>query len=448
MVNQHRGEIEAVLDGKIVTPDELVDSGEAELFTLTRAQETELPAAAKLLFVEGDADYRQAAVEARRRVVNSERVASTNLPIAMSASHAQATAETWLQEAWVARETASFTLPPSRMALEPTDLLTLDIGEQDFTLRLTAVSEGYAQRIDAKGIDAGVFEPTRTPVRRRPFQLPSIYGKPTTTFLDLPLLRADFAPHVGYVAATAEPWPRSIAFHRSPTTTGYRLNTITAARATMGMTDNLFFSGPVHRFDRSNQLFVTLDYGELESVTEEALLNGANFAALENDDGEWEVLQFMNADLVAPAKYRLTAFLRGQFGTEGAMRNPLALGARFVLLDSAVTAVDMTPDEVGLALSWKYGPSVTDIDDASYVTATHAFAGIGLRPLSPVHLQGKRNPANGDWTFSWTRRTRVGGDSWQSVEVPLGEDAESYLIEILDGDDAVRTVELGVTTFH
>ena len=284
-------------------------------------------------------------------------------------------------------------------------------------------------------------------VRSRPFQLPSIYGKPATAFLDLPLLRADFAAHVGYVAATAEPWPGSIAFYRSPTTTGYRLNTIAAARATMGITDNTFFTGPAYRYDRSNQLFVMLDYGELESVTEDALLNGANFAALQNGDGEWEVLQFKDAELVAPAKYQLTTFLRGQFGTESAMRDPLAPGARFVLLDSAVTAVDMTPDEIGLALSWKYGPSVTDIDDAAYVTATHAFVGTGLRPLSPVHLQGKRNPANGDWTFVWTRRTRVGGDSWQSVEVPLGEDAETYLLEIFDSGDAVRMIELEEPAF-
>ena len=35
---------------------------------------------------------------------------------------------------------------------------------------------------------------------------------------------------------------------------------------------------------------------------------------------------------------------------------------------------------------------------------------------------------------------RIGGDSWDSVEVPLGEDAERYEIDILDGSDVVRTL--------
>ena len=34
----------------------------------------------------------------------------------------------WLQEAWAARERASFALPPSRLALEPGDVVTLDAG--------------------------------------------------------------------------------------------------------------------------------------------------------------------------------------------------------------------------------------------------------------------------------------------------------------------------------
>ncbi|MGI8724526.1 MAG: hypothetical protein ACR2J1_04025 [Methyloceanibacter sp.] len=49
-----------------------------------------------------------------------------------------------------------------------------------------------------------------------------------------------------------------------------------------------------------------------------------------------------------------------------------------------------------------------------------------MRPLSPVHLRGKRDPSTTDCTFLWMRRTRIGGDSWQSVEVPLGEDVEAW----------------------
>jgi hypothetical protein len=38
------------------------------------------------------------------------------------------------------------------------------------------------------------------------------------------------------------------------------------------------------------------------------------------------------------------------------------------------------------------------------------------------------------------RRTRIGGDSWETPEVPLGEDVESYEVDVLDGASVVRTL--------
>ncbi len=185
------------------------------------------------------------------------------------------------------------------------------------------------------------------------------------------------------------------------------------------------------------------------SVTEEALLNGANYAAIENEDGEWELIQFQTATLVAPATYDLSVLLRGQGGTERAMRDPVAAGARFILINSAVTPVNLRPDEVGLALNYKFGPASESLDEPSYGAEAHAFQGLGLRPLAPVHLQGKRNPANGDWTFVWTRRTRIGGDSWAGLEVPLAEELELYQLDILasPGGAVKRTVETTSPTY-
>jgi hypothetical protein len=107
-------------------------------------------------------------------------------------------------------------------------------------------------------------------------------------------------------------------------------------------------------------------------------------------------------------------------------------------LNDAATRVDMGPDEVGLDYTWRCGPANRNIDDASYLQTTHAFHGLGLRPLSPMHVQGSRSA--GDLAVSWARRTRIGGDSWDAVEVPLAEDTESYEVDILDGSDVVRTL--------
>jgi hypothetical protein len=98
----------------------------------------------------------------------------------------------------------------------------------------------------------------------------------------------------------------------------------------------------------------------------------------------------------------------------------------------------MSPDDIGLAFNWRFGPASRDIGHASYVAATHAFTGAGLRPYSPVHVRGTRT--GGDLTIAWTRRTRVGGDAWSAADVPLAEESERYEIDILDGSTVKRTI--------
>ena len=50
---------------------------------------------------------------------------------------------------------------------------------------------------------------------------------------------------------------------------------------------------------------MTLTQGELASITEEALLAGGNLAAVENADGDWELIQFQTAELVEAGTYDL-----------------------------------------------------------------------------------------------------------------------------------------------
>lgn len=63
----------------------------------------------------------------------------------------------------------------------------------------------------------------------------------------------------------------------------------------------------------------------------------------------------------------------------------------------------------------------------------------GLRPWRPCHAR-RLNLPGGDIALSWTRRTRAfAGDNWALTEVPLGEAAEGYEIDILNGATVVRS---------
>ncbi len=258
-------------------------------------------------------------------------------------------------------------------------------------------------------------------------------------FLDLPLIRGDEPPYAGYVAAAQQPWPGRIAFYRSPESANFLLEAVAVAPAVTGVTLDALPAAPTSRFDRASRFRVRLDLGSLASVTELALLSGANIAALENPAGGWEVLQFQSAVLVGPSTYELSLLLRGQAGSEEAMGAPLEAGARFVLLDAAVTPVDLAPDEVGLVYTWLCGPPSRSFDSPSFVEASHAFQGRALVPFSPAHVRGVRS-AGGDLVVTWVRRTRIGGDSWDTVDVPLGEESERYEVDVLDGTNVKRTL--------
>jgi len=436
IVFAHRGAAEPAAQ---LSPDDLVETrASAPLSTLTRAQETDLPASAKITYIAAGGDYPAAVEEARRLAGRSGRVALAELPIALDAEQAAAIAEVWLFEAWAARERAQFSLPPSRLALEPGDVVDFAANGRSHLLRITEIGEHGVRDIEARGLDPDVYTDAPGATRGQGGGVTVIVGQPFVVFLDLPLLRGDEPPAAGYVAAAQSPWPGPIAVYRSPETSGFQLEAMALAPAVTGVTLDPLPAGATSRLDRATSVRVRLDSGALASVTELALLGGANLAAVRSDDGQWEVLQFLSAVLTAPATYTLTGFLRGQTGTEHAMRSPLAAGARFVLVDGAVARIDMTDDEIGLAFNWKCGPANRDIGSPNYVQLAHTFVGEGLKPLSPVHVRGAR--ASGDLSLTWVRRTRMGGDSWDGVDVPLAEDEEAYEIDILDGSTVKRTI--------
>jgi hypothetical protein len=196
-----------------------------------------------------------------------------------------------------------------------------------------------------------------------------------------------------------------------------------------GKTLFAFYNGILSLFDEINQLIVEVREGAvLSSVSELEVLAGKNACAVRNADGEWEVLQFQNAELIGTRQYRLTKLLRGQLGTEAQMRAPVAAGADWVLLNEAIGQVSMGYSDINLSFYWKDGPYNRSIADSSYNTRQLAFKGIGLRPYSPTHFRLRK--VGTSLVLTWVRRTRVGGDNWDVNEVPLAEDYERYDVEI------------------
>jgi hypothetical protein len=436
LVFRHRSQVSSALNLII---DDLVEATPgADLVRLTRGQEADLPASAKITYIGATSDYAQAVAEARRQSDTTGRVSTASLPLVLNADQAASIAESLLFDAWSARERATFTVPPSRLALEPGDAVTLATGGQSRLLRITDLGDHGARDLEARSVDPSVYNAGPALVRASTAQPPVSSGEPLVAFLDVPLLHADDPAHTGYVAATQVPWPGPIAVYRAPEQSGFALKATLPLPATTGMTLSALSPGPEGRLDHANKITIELDRGELTATTDLGLLAGANLSAIETAPDTWELLQFRDARLVATRTYELSVLLRAQRGTEQRLDLTVSAGARFVLLDSAIAPVDMSQDDVGLDFTWQSGPASREIGHPSYAMTTHTFRGVGLRPFSPAHLRASRS--QGDIKITWSRRTRIDGDSWDMPDVPLGEDSERYEIEIRAGTTIKRTL--------
>ena len=392
----------------------------------------------RLGFVGAEADYDVEFEEAVFPDGSGDNVSQSSVPLILTRQEARAIVERWLAEARIARDAVKFSLPPSQMHLGAGDIVGLPDADGMGQFRVDHVTHGEAQMVTAVRIEPEVYLPGEhedAPTLLRPFSPPVPVS---AMFLDVPLITGAEIAHAPHLAVVADPWPGGVAVYASADDAGYQLQDVISTSAVTGVTQTALDPAFPSSWDRGPALQVVVAGGDLASATQDAVLNGANVAAIgDHATGVWEIIQFSDATLVAPDTYDLSLRLRGQFGTDALGQSGWPAGSDFVLLDGGPVQVDLGAATRGLARHYRIGPEDRGYSDPSFTHVVAAFDGVGLRPYAPAHLKAVSD-AGGDVHVSWVRRTRIDGDSWQSLDVPLGEDFESYLIRVWDGATLVR----------
>jgi hypothetical protein len=173
-------------------------------------------------------------------------------------------------------------------------------------------------------------------------QPPSTISATRLELLDLPAFPTDGVTdaYLRYgVVGLGDGWSGSAVYRSDDGGANYALMQTVTAQATLGAVLNIIPAGTIYAWDDITTIDVLLTFGELQSVTDLAVLNGANACVIAN-----EVIQFGTATLLDTNKYRLSHLLRGRLGTEWAVGGHVA-GERFVLLTNART---MTWDGISL----------------------------------------------------------------------------------------------------
>ena len=452
--------------------------------TITLADETELPTVVTVAYPSPAADYQIASqTDRRNRVATSGQlwpiapalnVSRVELAVCMTDAQAARTASVLLWDAFTARKTVKFAVGIQYAGLKASDPVQIVGPDATYNVRITKIDDqGLLRNIEAVFDDGAIYQ--AAPAAASPLAVPaqsvSLAGPTRLELMDIPLLRdADDGP--GYYVAMGRylpGWSGAMLYTSTDAGATWAELQPVANSAVIGSAATVLagWSGG-NVFDQANGVTVTLPAGlELSSLTELAVLNGGNAALLGN-----EIIQYTTATLTAPRTYRLTGLLRGRRGTESAMSTH-AINERFVLLagPAGFARIPGAVADIGLARKYKAVSAGSSLDVTSSVDFTPA--GQGLKPLAPVHINAGRDAA-GNITITWARCTRIAGEWRDGSDVPLGEAAENYDIEIWTPDfahilrtltatipaaswlaseqvvdnDGVRPLELGVKVFQ
>lgn len=426
----------------VVDRDDLAPLSSGALHTLTRTQESELPAAATLTISEGLVDFRKRALASRRLEAASSRQSRNDVAAVMQTGEALRRLDILLNEAWAARETLALSLPPSYVDVEPGDVVSLALGGAPRDFRVLRVTDGLTRGLEAVSYDRDLYDaPRGVEIVTEPAPL-TLPGRPRVETLDL-AVDPDGAATLTRAAVFADPWPGAVTLWRERPGGGFDAAASATRCAILGETLDALPPGPLWRHDRVNGLRVALRGGALRSVASDAMLAGANRIALKGEGG-WEIVGFETAELVADGVWRLSSLLRGLGGDEALAARLLPAGATAVVLDEALVPIAAGAGQIGLPTLWRAVANGRDPSDPLAREWTTTPGDDALRPYAPVHPSARRSGEG--VRIAFLRRGRRDADSWALADIPLGEEREAYRVEILAGSVTRRVIEAATTS--
>lgn len=438
-----------------ISEDDFIPTSENEgqAYIRPRVQETDLPRRVEVAYADVANQY-QDGLQADERSTNA--VSSTGLqtieyPGAMTAQGAVNAAQTLLYEYWSEQERIGSRLPWKYVHLDPTDVVTfnLDTGEA-FNVRLRKADTGADLTMDFDAVieadEVYTANATGDSGSGNLVTTPANVGDSSTFLFDTPLLRDGDAASAGqtntYWSGSGAPTWNGVVLYRKEGDTiiqdvGKQLQDIPFGTVSTSPGDaTQFFT-----FDEDGSMVVNITRGEdlFESVTELDVLNGANVLLIVKDNGEVEFLQFQNIEVDAGNSQLITLskLLRGRRGTD-TMANNIQVGDAVYLMAGSTYVNAFKRDLATLNAATTYrgvtvGQFYEDAEDQSFTDT-----GRDLMPYAPVKIEVTQpGGADTDLTFTWVRRTRIGGEddlNDGTTDVPLSEDSEDYDLVIYTDD--------------
>jgi hypothetical protein len=436
-----------------IPPDDLgaYEAGQepGPLVERTRTPDFELPRRLEVQYLEPARDLQTGQQHAQRTIAPEPTMYSgeplaINLSLVLDADEAKQIAEKTLYTAWVERTQLAFALGPKYSRLEPADVITVMADGVSYRVRLVQVDRGTPGLLRCIAVveDQTTYSSEHSGALTD-VPLKELYPPATgiIAFLDTAIARDDDDDPGFYlgVYSLEEGWRFGVVF-RSTDDVSYDGIASLGSMVSLGVAGDAIPDGPHDTWDRAHTLRVTMLHGDLFSASEVDVLNWQANLALYGD----ELIQWQSAVEVSPNVYDLSLLLRGRKGTEWACGTHAA-GERFVLPSAGTVVRYAAPLSDFLATRYykvvSPGQLVVAVGAVTFVNQAR-----GLRCYAPVGIAATRDGSD-NLTLSWTRRTRYQAEWLDYSDVPLGEAAEAYEVDVLDapGGTVLRTIS-GLTS--
>ena len=376
-------------------------------------------------FIDMANDYQLGLTSARDRKAETVRIIDINAPLVMDQSFARYAAEQILERSLTGELMIDFTLAGRRPDLEVGDEITLPGIEQ--TWQIQSIEGLTAQRVSAQSLSGAKALPRRGAVPQITRE-PVWIAKPAVFALDVP------GAHDGLLVGAAQ-----VPF--SPATIkGGENEVLSPAPIHMGALLTDFKAGSLWRWDYGTVIEVFLPGVNLSSLADAERFSGPNIFAVETPLG-WEIFRAARAELIAPNVYRLSHLLRGLQGSEADMVDIVPAGARITWLGLGWAELNIPSSYIGetVKLTVQAGGRMGDDLDFHY-------QGKNLRPLAPVQI--KINYGDPDVDISWIRQSRIHAKNWGGIDVPLGEERETYRVKLTSNGQTLSEHQTEVPTIR
>ena len=419
-------------------PDEYLGAYETsppnEPYTLQYKDERELPRRLTINYLSKDKDYQQGAMSAYRQITQSKNEQTVSVQMVMADTDAKQLAEVRLFEEWQNRKTLSLTLSNQFGWLLPGDILKVPIQDQKQNFMITKTTYGKPGLIKIEAVATTqqvytfaqrVVDSETNPV------IPASPGNVSMYLIDLPLLPGESSAERVFAACTSDGAFYGANLFRSNDGGGtWSYVGQVTQNAVVGTTITVLPPGNTVTWDEASTVDITLSHGTLESRPAEDVLNHFNAALIGA-----EIVQFKQASLIAANTYRLSGLLRGRLGTEHEVGCHIA-NEPFLMLNS-LQSISFPTSEWHMDKLYRIGPSTLPVTNDKFRNYTVNLDGIGARPYSVCHVSGFRD-GTGSLTVSWVRRARMNGDWKPYTDVPVGENSETYQVDVVSADGNIK----------